>query len=98
MHRIDDCFTCRYYSWDCHLVCAVHPTGPEGETCDDFEHDPETEAILYQDFMGMGESVEIEDTINNPWHPDPEQNWAPPGTRYVNGDVVFVENGVSPQD
>lgn len=85
--RIDDCFTCRYYAWDFHLVCAVHPTGPEDEICNDFDHDPETEAILYQDFLGVGEAVD--DTINNPWHPNPEENWSPPGTKYVDRELVF---------
>ena len=46
--------------WDFHLVCAVHPSEPNSETCDDFERDPETEAILYKDFLGLGESIEIE--------------------------------------
>lgn len=90
--RIDDCFTCRYYSWDFHLVCAVHPTGPENETCKDFDHDPETEAILYEDFLGVGEAVEENGSINNPWHPDPDENWSPPGTKYVDGELVFVED------
>jgi len=91
MPRIDDCYTCRYYAWDFHLVCTVHPSEPDDETCDDFESDPETEAILYQDFLGLGEPVEEDDTINNPWHCDPEENWAPPGTKYVDGELVFVE-------
>ncbi|MGB3191129.1 MAG: hypothetical protein WBB43_17120 [Limnoraphis sp.] len=91
MSRINDCFTCCYYAWDFHLVCAVHPTGPENKTCDDFERDPETEAILYKDFLGVGEPVEQNGTINNPWHRDPEENWAPPGTKYVDGELVFVE-------
>lgn len=90
MPRIDDCFTCRYYSWDFHLVCAVHPTGPENESCNDFDHDPETEAILYRDFLGVSEA-EVDDTINNPWHPDPEENCSPPGTKYVDGELVFVD-------
>ena len=41
--------------------------------------------------MGIGEAVEVDDTINNPWHSDPEENWSPPGTKYVDGELVFVE-------
>jgi hypothetical protein len=39
----------------------------------------------------VGEPVEVGRTINNPWHCDPEENWAPPGTKYVVGELVFVE-------
>ncbi|MEB3282153.1 MAG: hypothetical protein VKK42_24875 [Lyngbya sp.] len=73
------------------MACAVHPTGPNDETCEDFESDPETEAILYKDFLGVGEPVEVDGAINNLWHCDPEENWAPPGTKYVDGELVFVE-------
>ncbi|WP_413167962.1 hypothetical protein ACL6C3_14740 [Capilliphycus salinus ALCB114379] len=66
MSRINDCYTCCYYAWDFHLVCAVHPTEPNDETCEDFESDPETEAILYKDFLGVGEPVEVGGVINNP--------------------------------
>ncbi|MFY7805775.1 MAG: hypothetical protein ACOVQ7_20395 [Limnoraphis robusta] len=64
---------------------------PDDETCEDFDHDPETEGIVYRDFLGVGEPVEVGGTINNPWHCDPEENWAPPGTKYVDGELVFVE-------
>ncbi len=39
----------------------------------------------------MGEAVEENGSINNPWHPDPEENWSPPGTKYVDGELVFIE-------
>lgn len=86
MHRINDCFTCCYYAWDYHLVCAVHPTGLDDESCDDFESDPGTEGIVYRDFLGLGEL-----DADNPWHSNPEENWAPPGTKYVDGELVFIE-------
>ncbi|MGB3533792.1 MAG: hypothetical protein WBA13_09780 [Microcoleaceae cyanobacterium] len=88
---MNNCSKCLNYSWTHYLVCAVHPTGPEHESCDDFDPDPETEAILYKDFLGIGEA-EIDDMINNPWHRDPEKNWSPPGTKYVDGELVFIED------
>ncbi|MGB3405451.1 MAG: hypothetical protein WBA77_22390 [Microcoleaceae cyanobacterium] len=41
--------------------------------------------------LGVGEA-EVDDTINNPWHPDPDENWSPPGTKYVDGELVFIED------
>lgn len=85
---VDDCFRCRYYSWTHYLVCAVHPSGVDGDACPDFESDPTADAVQYRDFLGLGEDAE---PIDNPWHPDPDENWAPPGTRYVDGELEFVE-------
>ncbi|MEB3828335.1 DUF4278 domain-containing protein [Phormidium sp. CCY1219] len=33
------CDRCRFYSGDPHLLCAVHPDGPGGDRCPDFELD-----------------------------------------------------------
>ncbi len=93
MPRIDDCYICRYYAWDFHLVCAVHPSGPDDETCEDFERDPETEAILYRDFLGLGEPVEQNGAINNPWHCDPEENWRRQGRSMLMGSWCLRRNG-----
>jgi hypothetical protein len=31
------CHRCQYFLNSPHLICAVNPCGPAGETCDDFE-------------------------------------------------------------
>jgi len=85
--RIEDCFRCRYYSWTHYLVCAVHPNGVSDDVCPDFESDPQV-TVAYDDFLGLGEDA---DAIDNPWHPDPDENWAPPGTRYVDGELEFAD-------
>lgn len=37
MAKIPDCDLCRLYAHSAYLVCSVHPTGPEGNSCADFE-------------------------------------------------------------
>ena len=41
--KIPDCNRCLLYSHNPHLVCAVHPSGPSGNTCLDFREDPSAE-------------------------------------------------------
>ncbi|MGF1939472.1 MAG: hypothetical protein RM347_034895 [Nostoc sp. ChiQUE02] len=44
MPKIPHCDRCLLYSHDPHLVCAVHPAGPQGDSCLDFRLDPNAEA------------------------------------------------------
>ena len=37
MTEIPDCDRCRLYAHSPYLVCSIHPTGPENDTCTDFE-------------------------------------------------------------
>jgi hypothetical protein len=37
MPKIPDCDRCKLFSHTKYLVCAVHPAGPEGKYCRDFE-------------------------------------------------------------
>ena len=90
MPRIGDCICCRYYAWDYHFVCAVHPTGPDGKTCTDYQFDAEQTGKKFIDFLGLGEPDEIDGVINNPWSEEPEDNWSPPGTKYINGELVLI--------
>jgi hypothetical protein len=53
MPKIPDCDLCLYNARDYHIVCAVHPTGPMGNTCPDFEVDPELEGKRFVDFLGL---------------------------------------------
>ncbi len=45
MPKIPDCDRCLLYSHDPHLVCAVHPAGPQGNSCLDFREDPNIEPV-----------------------------------------------------
>jgi hypothetical protein len=40
MPKLPECDRCQLYAYNPHLVCAVHPTGVEGNHCPDFEPDP----------------------------------------------------------
>ncbi len=42
MPKIPECDRCILYARDPHLVCAVHPAGPNTDTCPDFREDPNT--------------------------------------------------------
>jgi hypothetical protein len=98
MPRINDCISCLYYAWDCHLVCALHPSGPDGKTCSDYQFDAEQTGRKFIDFLGLGESgesVEINGAVNNPWSEESADNWSPPGTKYINGELVLIRDGES---
>ena len=40
LRKLPQCFSCRYHDQTGHLVCAVHPSGPSGDRCADFEEIP----------------------------------------------------------
>ncbi|WP_260445905.1 hypothetical protein [Nostoc sp. UCD121] len=44
MPKLSECDRCLLYSHDPHLVCVVHPAGPQGDSCLDFRLDPNAEA------------------------------------------------------
>lgn len=87
MPKLHQCNTCRYCTHHYALVCALHPDGVEGNVCADYEVDPTLEGECFIDFLGLGVPAEIDGIINNPWCPDPEENWAPDGWMYVNGEL-----------
>lgn len=44
MPKIPNCDRCLLCLHDPHLVCAVHPAGPQGDSCLDFREDPNAQA------------------------------------------------------
>lgn len=88
MPKIPDCDRCLYCAHDFHLVCSLHPTGPGGETCNDFAADPGLEGKRFKDFLGV-QWTTGEVAIGNPFSLDPDENWSPPGTEFVNGELVI---------
>ncbi len=76
MPKIKECDHCLFCAHDPHIVCAVHSTGPDDDTCLDFRPDPELEGKQFVDFLGIGD--------NN----DQEQ-WEPQGARYVDSELVI---------
>jgi len=43
MPKIPECDRCLLYDRNPYLICAVHPTGPNTDTCPDFREDPDAE-------------------------------------------------------
>ncbi|MEG4280744.1 hypothetical protein QUA62_25225 [Microcoleus sp. MON1_C1] len=41
MPNLPECERCLLYAHNLHLVCAVHPAGPNADTCSDFREDPD---------------------------------------------------------
>ncbi|MCT7968951.1 hypothetical protein NG799_21810 [Laspinema sp. D1] len=91
MPQLPECHSCRYNAHHYALFCTVHPSGPTEETCLDYDPDPSLIDIPFQDFLGLGEPVDIEATITNPYHDDPEENWSPDGWEFVGGQLRRVD-------
>ncbi|MEZ2224708.1 MAG: hypothetical protein ACBR50_00320 [Microcoleus sp.] len=43
MPKLPECDRCLLYGRNPHIICAVHPAGPNGDTCPDFREDPNAE-------------------------------------------------------
>jgi hypothetical protein len=43
MPKLPECDRCLLLARNPHLVCAVHPTGPNTDTCPDFRENPDAE-------------------------------------------------------
>jgi len=43
MPKLPECDRCFLYAHNPHLICAVHPTGPNTDTCPDFLENPDAE-------------------------------------------------------
>ena len=93
MRKINsECEYCIYNARHYAIVCALHPSGVNSKKCPDFKQDPELEGKNLKDFLGVGEPLEINGSINNPYYPESDMNWSPPGTDYVNGELVMKES------
>ena len=88
MPKLPLCDRCLLCAHDYHLVCAVHPSGPEGDSCLDFRPDPELEGKHFVDFLSLGEQPD--ESYSNPFDPDPSgELWEPVGASYYNGELIL---------
>ena len=55
MSKLPECASCLFYARDTHLICAMHPSGPSGDTCLDFRPDPKLEGK----HLGLGAADEV---------------------------------------
>ena len=88
----NECEYCIYNTRHYAIVCALHPSGVSSAKCPDFKQDPELEGKNFRDFLDVGEPIEINGSINNPYYLEPDMHWSPPGTHYVNGELVFKKS------
>lgn len=80
MPKIPECHRCLYCAHDHHLVCVPHPTGPESDTCLDFNLDPTLEGKYFKDLLGLQRQMTLE----------PDENlWEPEGANYYNGQLIL---------
>jgi hypothetical protein len=83
MQKIPECDHCMFYSHDYHIVCAIHPSGIEGDSCSNFRPDSELHNKRFVDFLGLGVQQQGLD----------EELWQPEGVRFVNGELVIERRG-----
>jgi hypothetical protein len=68
--KIHQCDRCLLYSHDPHIVCAVHPAGPQGDSCLDFREDPNAEPVELWEPEGAS-------YYNGELIVQPQQRWTP---------------------
>lgn len=89
MPKLPLCDRCLLCAREPFLVCAIHPYGPDGDTCLDFRPNPELENKHFVDFLGLGER-EDDVAYSNPYQQDPdEEQWEPIGASYYNGELIL---------
>lgn len=69
--KLDCCNRCKFYSHSPYMVCGLHPTGVEGDTCPDFELDltlPDDEAVAWygEPWQPEGASYDGDDLVLDP--------------------------------
>ncbi|MBR8837497.1 MAG: hypothetical protein DSM106950_26680 [Stigonema ocellatum SAG 48.90 = DSM 106950] len=74
MRKLPQCASCQFYAHDPHIVCALHPAGPGGDTCLDFRTDPD---------------LDDKQTFENPYSLSHNQEqWEPCSSSYYNGELI----------
>lgn len=90
MPKIPECDRCLFCAHDCHIVCAIHPAGPGGDSCIDFRSNPDLEGKRFVDFLGLELQQGDDEPFSNPFDPDPDgELWEPSGASYYNGELIL---------
>jgi len=88
MRKLPECARCLLCAHDPHLICAVHPAGPEGDSCPDFRPVSNAESRRFEDFLGLQTGEELED-YENPFDLNPNKElWEPENASYYNGELI----------
>ncbi len=94
MPKIPDCEVCLLRAHDPLLVCAVHPYGPNSDSCLDFRPNPDLENRRFQDFLGLQrqqpENSDTDEPFSNLFSLDSdEEQWEPEGATYYNSELIL---------
>jgi hypothetical protein len=84
MPKLKKCDRCQFYAHNPHIICAVHPSGVNSDSCQDFEEDPcagayelwepvgaryiENELVLSRNHL-LVDGIEIIQLDLTSWHP-----------------------------
>lgn len=82
MPKLPLCHRCLFCAHDYHVVCALHPTGVEDDSCPDFTPNPEIVDKRYEDFLNLLAVVEDESVLDR-------ELWHPIGTRFIGQELVI---------
>lgn len=82
---------CLFCAHDYHIVCAIHPAGPRGDSCIDFRPNPELEGKRVFDFLGLQLQQPDSEPQSNPhdYLNDEEELWQPEFACYYNGELIL---------
>ena len=75
MPKLPCCDRCIFCAHSPHLVCAIHPGGIDGASCDDFQH------VL------PGWTPPDDDPLS---FYEPDEQWQPDGATYYNGELILT--------
>ncbi|OWY64902.1 hypothetical protein B7486_44775 [cyanobacterium TDX16] len=91
MPKLPECDRCMFHSHDYHIVCVIHPTGVEGDSCLDFRPDPELRRLPFRDFLGVRSRQQSDEPYSNPhdYIDDNEELWQPESACYYNGELIL---------
>ena len=86
MPELPECDSCLFCAAHHAVVCAVHPAGPVGGSCPDFQPDPELKGKRFVNFLGLLEGTPVE----NPYTLDLEaEQWESEGATYYKGELIL---------
>lgn len=90
MVKLPQCDRCLLCAHEPLIVCAVHPSGPTGDTCLDFRPNPQLEDNRFVDFLGLEAQQQDNEPFSNPFDLEPDEVlWEPEGASYYAGELIL---------
>lgn len=90
MVKLPQCDRCLLRAHEQLIVCAVHPSGPTGDTCLDFRPNSQLEDNRFVDFLGLEAQQQDNEPFSNPFNLEPDEElWEPEGASYYAGELIL---------